>query len=128
MPFVGLNHHRSTVIFGCGIISNEIYEAYEWLLQTLLTNMAQKHPISVITDGDLAMQKAIRTILPNCNHRLCTWHIEQNTIRNLHNSKIAKEFRIFLYDCSSIPEIERKWDEFLERNQISSKHTWLFEM
>lgn len=127
VPFVGLNHHRSTVVFGCGIVSNETFEAYEWLLQTFLTAMAQKHPISVITDGDLAMQKAIRTILPNCNHRLCTWHIEQNILRNLHNSKLANEFRVFVYDRCSIPEIERKWEEFLERNRIS-QHTWVYEM
>lgn len=93
--FVGLNHHRSTLVFGCGIISNERFEAYEWLLQTFLIVMAQKHPTSVITDGDLAMQKAIRTILANCNHRLCTWHIEQNILCNLHNSKVAEEFKYF---------------------------------
>jgi zinc finger SWIM domain-containing protein 3 len=29
VPFVGLNHHRSTVVFGCAIISNETSEAYE---------------------------------------------------------------------------------------------------
>ena len=48
VPFVGLNHHRSTVIFGCGIISHETTEAYEWLLRTFSAAMAQKHPISVI--------------------------------------------------------------------------------
>ncbi|WVZ82212.1 hypothetical protein U9M48_029499 [Paspalum notatum var. saurae] len=121
VPFVGLNHHRSTVVFGCGIITHETSEAYEWLLQTFLAAMAQKHPISVITDGDLAMQKAIRTILPNCNHRLCIWHIERNIIRNLHNSKIREEFTVFLYDQCSIEEIEKKWGEFMERNNISSR-------
>jgi len=128
VPFVGLNHHRSTVVFGCGILSNETFEAYEWLLQTFLTAMGQKHPISVITDGDLAMQKAIRTVFPNSNHKLCTWHIEQNILRNLHNSKIAEEFRLFVYDRCSILEIERKWDEFMERNRISNEHTWVYQM
>jgi zinc finger SWIM domain-containing protein 3 len=32
VPFVGLNHHRSTVVFGCGLISHETSESYEWLL------------------------------------------------------------------------------------------------
>ena len=128
VPFVGLNHHRSTVVFGCGILSNETFEAYEWLLQTFLTAMGQKHPISVITDGDLAMQKAIRTVFPNSNHKLCTWHIEQNILRNLHNSKIAEEFRLFVYDRCSILEIERKWDEFMERNRISNEHTSVYQM
>ena len=76
VPFVGLNHHRSTVIFGCGIISHETTEAYEWMLRTFTAAMAQKHPISVITDGDLAMQRAIRMVWTNTIHRLCVWHIQ----------------------------------------------------
>ncbi len=63
VPFVGLNHHRSTAIFGCGIVSDESGEAYDWLLTTFFTCMAQKYPISVITDGDLAMQRAFRKLL-----------------------------------------------------------------
>ncbi|XP_014751141.1 protein FAR1-RELATED SEQUENCE 5-like [Brachypodium distachyon] len=60
LPFVGLNHHRNTVVFGCGIISHETSKSYEWMLRTFSAAMAQKHPISVITDGDLAMQRAIK--------------------------------------------------------------------
>jgi zinc finger SWIM domain-containing protein 3 len=52
------------------------------MLETFSEAMSQKHPISVITDGDLAMQKAIRVVWPNSNHRLCMWHIEQNIFRN----------------------------------------------
>ena len=76
VPFVGVNHHRSTVIFGCGIISHENIESYVWLLSTFSEAMIQKYPISMITDGDLAMQRAIRLVWPNSSHRLCIWHIE----------------------------------------------------
>lgn len=34
IPFVGLNQHRSTVVFGCGIIAEETVKGYEWLLST----------------------------------------------------------------------------------------------
>jgi zinc finger SWIM domain-containing protein 3 len=54
-----VNHHGSTVLFACGIISQETIESYVWLLRTFSDAMAQKHPVSVITDGDLAMQRAI---------------------------------------------------------------------
>jgi zinc finger SWIM domain-containing protein 3 len=40
VPFVGLNHHRRTAIFGCGIISHETSEAYEWMLRTFSAAMA----------------------------------------------------------------------------------------
>jgi zinc finger SWIM domain-containing protein 3 len=71
VPFFGLNHHRNTVICGCGIISHEIAEAYEWMLKTFTD------AISMITDtdGDLVMQRAIKVIWPGSNHRLCVWHI-----------------------------------------------------
>ena len=83
VPFIGLNHHRSTVVFGVGIVSDETVETYEWLLQTFLEAMSNKHPRSVITDGDAAMRKAIKKVLTTTDHRLCSWHIEQNMIRHL---------------------------------------------
>jgi zinc finger SWIM domain-containing protein 3 len=51
VSFFGLNHHRNTVICGCGIISHETAEAYEWMLKTFTD------AISMITDtdGDLVM-------------------------------------------------------------------------
>ena len=70
--------------------------------------MLQKHPVSVITDGDLAMQRAIRVVWPNANHRLCVWHIEQNIVCNLHDDKVKEEFRTFLYETCCIEENERK--------------------
>ena len=84
VPFVGVNHHKSTVLFACGILSHEDTESYVWLLRSFCDAMIQKHPVSVITDGDRAMQKAISIVWPNSSHRLCVWHIEVCIARNLH--------------------------------------------
>ena len=62
VPFVGLNHHRSTVLFGVGLVSDETIESYQWLLHVLLKAMSQTAPISAITDGDGAMAKVIATV------------------------------------------------------------------
>ena len=102
VPFVGVNHHKRTIVFGCGIISHENTNSFEWLLRTFSDANIQKHPISVITDGDLAMQRAIRIVWLNSSHRLCGWHIEQNLVRNVHNDKLKEAFRVFMYDCCSI--------------------------
>uniref|UniRef100_A0A0A9CGJ7 MULE transposase domain-containing protein n=1 Tax=Arundo donax TaxID=35708 RepID=A0A0A9CGJ7_ARUDO len=80
VPFVGVDHHRSTVVFGCGIILDETIASYVWLLETFLEAMNRKHPQSVITDGDAAMAKAIEIVLPGTDHRLCSWHIEQRMV------------------------------------------------
>jgi zinc finger SWIM domain-containing protein 3 len=128
VPFVGLNHHWSTVIFGCRVISHETGESYEWMLRAFSEAMSQKHPVSVITDGDLAMQRAIRVVWPNANHRLCGWHIELNIVRNVHDDKVKEELRSFLYETCRIEESERKWHEFLERHKVTSEESWLHQM
>jgi zinc finger SWIM domain-containing protein 3 len=71
IPFSGVNHHRSTVVFSCGTLSDETLLSYVWLLQALLAAMHQKHPISLITDGDAAMARAIEIVMPNADHKLC---------------------------------------------------------
>ena len=91
------------------------------MLRTFSDAMGQKHPISVITDGDLAMQRAIRVVWPDSNHRLCIWHIQQNIVRHLHDDAVKEEFRSFIYDTSSIEEHERKWLQFLQRNKVTSE-------
>ena len=63
VPFVGLNHHRQTVVFACAIISSETEATYKWLLKTFLKAMHQQKPKGVITDGDAAMIAAIAKIL-----------------------------------------------------------------
>ena len=66
-----------------------------WLLKTLPETNAQKHPVFVITDGDLAMQRAISVVWPNSPHMLCGWHIELNLVRNIYNDTLKGTFRVF---------------------------------
>ena len=116
------------MLFAYGVNSKETIELYVWMLKTFTEAMAQKHPISVITDGDLAMQRAIELVWPNSSHRLCIWHIEQCIVRNLHNDDVKNDLRHFLYDCCSIKEIERKWLKFLNKHNIMDTKSWPYEM
>jgi zinc finger SWIM domain-containing protein 3 len=59
IPFIGVNHHRSTTVFGCGILSAETMVSYVWLLKAFLHVMHQKHPKSLTTDGD---------VMPDADH------------------------------------------------------------
>ena len=74
------------------------------------------------------MQRAIRLVWPNSSHRLCIWHIEQNIVRNLKDDVVKDEFRSFLYDCWSIEETGRKWQEFLDKHKVTNKESWLYQM
>jgi hypothetical protein len=79
VPFIGIGHHRTTVVFGCGILSDKTVSLYIWLLNAFLKVMRQRQPRSLITDGDAAMVKAIEIVIPLTDHRLCSWHIESRT-------------------------------------------------
>lgn len=127
VAFVGLNHHRSTVVFGIGVVSDETHKSYEWLLQTFVEAMGHKEPISVITDGDSAMRKAIRKILPRTDHRLCSWHIEQNMIRHLRNPMLD-DFRKLIYCRMGVYQFEKSWAEFKANYEIEEENEWMSRM
>lgn len=87
-PFVilaGVSNHFTTTKFGCALLSKETEETYNWVLETFMEGVDGKRPISVVTDGDLAMRKAISNIFPDARHRLCTWHLERNAAKMFTN-------------------------------------------
>ncbi|KAH9688918.1 protein FAR1-RELATED SEQUENCE [Citrus sinensis] len=74
-PFVGVNHHGHSILFGCGLISHEDIETFTWLFRTWLSCMSNSAPNGIITDQDRAMKVAIQNVFPNTRHRWCLWHI-----------------------------------------------------
>uniref|UniRef100_K3ZNJ8 SWIM-type domain-containing protein n=1 Tax=Setaria italica TaxID=4555 RepID=K3ZNJ8_SETIT len=124
VPFIGVNHHRSTVVFGCGILSDETILSYVWLLEALLEAMHQKHPKSLITDGDAAMMRAIEIVMPDADHRLCSWHIEQNMLKRFRGLKL-KDFRKFIYHAMEEGEFDRLWREFRGTHNIKEDNLWM---
>ncbi|KAL9666576.1 hypothetical protein QQ045_000911 [Rhodiola kirilowii] len=83
--FIGLNHHRSTVIFGAAILYDETIASFEWLFESFLNCHSQRHPRTIFTDQDAAMMKALHNVMHDTYHGLCTFHIMQNGIRHLGN-------------------------------------------
>ena len=63
-----VNNHYATSCFGCAILTDEIAETYTWVLETFLFAMNNKKPISIITDRDRAMCKAIKKVVPEARH------------------------------------------------------------
>ncbi|KAE8686642.1 hypothetical protein F3Y22_tig00111053pilonHSYRG00113 [Hibiscus syriacus] len=69
MPIVSVNHHQNTIVFATAIIAEETSQSFKWVLHNFLEAMMNKSPISVVIDGDRAMQRAIKSIIPNAKHR-----------------------------------------------------------
>ncbi|XP_052203773.1 protein FAR1-RELATED SEQUENCE 5-like [Diospyros lotus] len=68
-PFFGVNHHGQTIIFGCGLLSDETIESFVWLFSKFLEAMLnQAAPVVIITDQDAAISKAISMLLPLTLH------------------------------------------------------------
>ena len=107
--FLDLRHHKRTTVFGFAILIDEIVESYVWLLHTFLSAMKQKKFMSVITDGDKAMSKAIKIVMSGCVHQLCCWHLERNTQANVKKNEFTSKFRQLMLNLMSMEEFERDW-------------------
>ncbi|KAK2648174.1 hypothetical protein Ddye_015663 [Dipteronia dyeriana] len=81
--FVDVNNHTKATVFGFGLLVDETINTYTWILQTFLEAMHDKCPISVVTDGDIAMSKALMLVMGIAVHRLCSWYIERNVQMNV---------------------------------------------
>ncbi|XP_076900220.1 protein FAR1-RELATED SEQUENCE 3-like [Bidens hawaiensis] len=63
-PFFGVNHHHQSILFASALLENEKQDTFEWLFQTFLKCMFDKHPLAIITDQDKAIGNAIKTVFP----------------------------------------------------------------
>ncbi|KAJ3681576.1 hypothetical protein LUZ60_016065 [Juncus effusus] len=82
-PFLGVNHHRQTIFFGCALVRDEGKLSFEWLFTAWMKAMNGKHPTAIITDQDPAMRAAIEKIFPNTVHRSCQWHVMRKAREHL---------------------------------------------
>ncbi|XP_042510929.1 protein FAR1-RELATED SEQUENCE 5-like isoform X2 [Macadamia integrifolia] len=98
--FTGFNHHKGVIIFGAVLLYDETVDSFKWLFEAFLKANGQKKPITIFTDQDAAMEKAIAEVLPDTCHRLCTWHLMQNGIKHLGNMmKDGSDFLADLKKC-----------------------------
>ncbi|XP_025665305.1 protein FAR1-RELATED SEQUENCE 5-like [Arachis hypogaea] len=112
--FSGSNNHKQTTIFGFGLLIDETVSSYTWMLQNLLEVMCQKKPCVVVTDGDKAMIKAVKSVLPEATHRLCAWHVEKNVTSNVKDERLRSLFKRWLYMDMEVNEFEEDWAAAIE--------------
>ncbi|XP_034680101.1 protein FAR1-RELATED SEQUENCE 5-like [Vitis riparia] len=124
---VGVNHHHQTVVFGCALLIDESVGTYEWVLETFLDAMMNKKPISVVTDGDKAMRKAIKKVLPNTCHQLCLWHLQRNAFTNVHIKDFSSIFARCMFMRGNEEEFEKVWHEMVANLGLNENH-WVTEI
>ncbi|XP_020590555.1 protein FAR1-RELATED SEQUENCE 3-like isoform X2 [Phalaenopsis equestris] len=132
MPFAtfrGINHHLQFVTFGCALLMDETKGSYVWLFETWLAAMGGRHPVSIFTDRDKAMEGAISRIFPKTRHCFCKWHILSRCKHKLCDSYIKYPMlRTELKECinasETIEEFETRWEYILDKYNLWD-NAWL---
>ncbi|KAK2649083.1 hypothetical protein Ddye_016572 [Dipteronia dyeriana] len=113
--FIEVNHHMKTVIFRFGLLVNKMVDTYRWISQKFLKAMHGKSLITVVTDGDKAMSKAIRLVLPSTVQHLCCWHLERNVQMNVCDIGFTQAFTHCMLTYMTEAEFESHWLNVIER-------------
>ncbi|XP_042988764.1 protein FAR1-RELATED SEQUENCE 5-like [Carya illinoinensis] len=128
-PFVGVNHHRQSILLGAGLISNEDTVTFAWLFQTWLQCIDGVAPKAIITDQDKAMKNAIAIVFPETRHRFCLWHILKKVLEKLGSSAryrlgMKTELMKCVYYTQTIEEFENCWAGFIKTYDLH-ENAWL---
>ncbi|XP_057444618.1 protein FAR1-RELATED SEQUENCE 5-like [Lotus japonicus] len=128
-PFVGLNNHSQSILYGCVLLQDESEASFVWLFKTWLQAMGGKKPISIITDQDLAMKAALAKVFPESRHRLCLWHIIKKFPEKLahiyHKQSIFKrDMKRCIRGSHSIQSFEEEWMRIMVEYNLK-ENEWL---
>lgn len=127
--FVGVNHHKQSVIFGAALLYDETCDTFMWLFDTFAKVMSGKKPVTILTDQDAAMAKALTLQWPKTHHRLCIWHIYQNAAKHLCHvfqkfSNFADDFESCIYDHDEEKDFLGAWNIMIEKYGLQNNE-WL---
>ncbi|XP_042410194.1 protein FAR1-RELATED SEQUENCE 4-like [Zingiber officinale] len=130
--FVGVNHHKQSILFGAALLYDETSLTFEWLFDTLTRAMGEKKPTTILTDQDAAMAKALASRWPETHHRLCIWHIYQNAAIHLNGvfsmfRDFAKDFASCIYDFDEEEDFISAWNMMLAKYALED-NDWLRRM
>ncbi|XP_043705447.1 protein FAR-RED IMPAIRED RESPONSE 1-like [Telopea speciosissima] len=130
--FAGFNHHRGVVAFGAALLYDETVESFNWLFEAFLESHGKKKPITIFTDQDAAMAKAISEVFHGTWHGLCTWHLMQNAIKHLGNlmkngSSFLSDLNKCVYQYVEEVKFESAWEELQIKYGVEN-NPWLNRM
>ncbi|XP_059434110.1 protein FAR-RED IMPAIRED RESPONSE 1-like [Corylus avellana] len=127
-PFVGVNHHGQSILFGAGLLSNEDTDTFVWLFESWLKCMKYRAPSAILTDQARAMKNAIARVFPRTRHRYCLWHIMRKFPEKFgahdHCEDIKSALNTCVYDSFTVDEFEENWKKLIESYQLHN-NSWL---
>ncbi|KAL2487013.1 Protein FAR1-RELATED SEQUENCE 5 [Abeliophyllum distichum] len=121
-PFVGVNHHGRTVIFGYGLLSDETTKSFVWLFTKFIEAMPNHAALEVIiTNQDAAIVRAISIVLPSTLHRFCIWHILNKFLEKMNVVLYNDQYHMLVHiikQSESLAEFKQQWIEVMETTEL----------
>ncbi|KAK3229346.1 hypothetical protein Dsin_001227 [Dipteronia sinensis] len=72
----------------------------------------------------LGYARAIDKVFPNCQHRICGWHIAKNACAHIHSPKNSSTFRPFIFDHIDEDKFDECWKEMVKQH-ASEDNDWV---
>lgn len=111
-------------MLGFALLIDETVDTYKWVLESFLECMEWKKPLTVITDGDNAMRHAIGVVMTGVVHRLCSWHIEQNIIKNIKDVRFLQTMQRLMKRLLSPIQFEKEWEKKISELRLG-ENDWV---
>ncbi|KAK7270606.1 hypothetical protein RJT34_25901 [Clitoria ternatea] len=126
--FLGLNHHKHSILFGCGLLAGDTIESYTWLFRAWLTCILGHPPQVIITNQCGNLQTVVADVFPRTTHCLCLSNIMQQVPEKLGTSieygAISAALNIAVYSSLRAEEFEATWEGMMKINEVRG-NKWL---
>ncbi|KAE8676917.1 hypothetical protein F3Y22_tig00111569pilonHSYRG00062 [Hibiscus syriacus] len=97
-----VNHHHNTIVFAIAIIADEMSQSFE------------------------AMKRAIKSVIPNVKHKLCSWHLSRNAQANIGDPKFTAAFSKCMASWWTTNEFDIQLHSVVSEFNVE-KHPWVIE-
>ncbi|XP_020232295.1 protein FAR1-RELATED SEQUENCE 6 [Cajanus cajan] len=126
--FLGMNHHKQSILFGCGLLAGDTVESYTWLFRAWLTCILGRPPQVIITDQCGILQTVVADVFPRSTHCLCLFNIMQKVPEKLgacvEYEAINAALNRAVYFSLRAEDFEANWEDTMKSNQIRG-NKWL---
>ena len=106
---------------------NNIVWALEWFRDLFLRN--DRLPVVIVTNRDLALMNAAKTVFPECTNLLCRFHIDKNVkakCKSLIDQKYVWDYVMDNWGTSVDCPSEQQFVESLQKFQIAFSPRLMF--
>lgn len=131
-PFLGVNHHQQSTLFGSALLFDETESTFVWLFNMWLEAISGRHPVTILTNQHEAIGIAIEQVFPKSHHCFCKLHILNQVPKQLPQVyRSHPSFKEDLEKCinltEDVGEFELCWESLVHRYRLK-KNEWLLAL